>query len=708
MHGETLHTLRNIGIMAHIDAGKTTTSERILYYTGRTHKIGEVHHGTATMDWMEQEQERGITITAAATSCAWRGHRINLIDTPGHVDFTIEVERSLRVLDGAVAVFCAVGAVQPQSETVWRQADRYRVPRVAFVNKMDRVGADFAEVLVQMESKLGARPVAVQMPMGAEDAFEGLVDLVTMVAVWTRDEDMGMEVEEGPIPDEWLADAQAARERMVEVLADEDDEVALKFLDGEEISADELRRVLRRGTIGLRFVPVLCGASLRNRGVQRLLDAVVDYLPSPLDIPPVRGLSVERVAKLDEEGGEAAEGDWVARPADPDAPFAALAFKIMSDPFVGTLTYLRVYAGRLAAGSQVVNSVRGKKERLTRMMRMHANKREELEAVEAGDIVAVAGLRFTVTGDTLCAPDAQIVLERMRFPEPVISISIEPQTNADQDKLGQALERLALEDPSFAVRQDPETGQTLISGMGELHLEIITDRLLREFKVGAKVGRPQVSYRESVGQGAEAEGTYERPAAAGKAQRVRVSVAVAPLERGSGVRVRSAWRGEAPVGVMSAAMELAAREAAESGVLTGYPLVDVEVRLVEAMCLEGEGTDQGFRVATTMALRAAVEKAGLTMLEPQFMVEIRTPEEYMGDVIGDLNRRRGQITEMTEQHSAKIVRAIVPLAQMFGYSTALRSMTQGRADYTMSFDHYDALPRTAQEELLERMGISVS
>ena len=699
-----LNLIRNIGIMAHIDAGKTTTTERILFYTGRTHRIGEVHDGAATMDWMEQEQERGITITSAATTCFWSDHQINIIDTPGHVDFTIEVERSLRVLDGAVAVLCAVAAVQPQTETVWRQADRYRVPRIAFVNKMDRVGADFANVLRRMRERLRCVPVPIQLPIGAEDGFEGAVDLISMQAVTYDRETLGAQTIVGPIPADLLDDARAARDEMLEALADADDTIAEAYLGGEEISAGQIHAALRDGCRSLRLIPVLCGTSFRNKGVQPLLDAVVRYLPSPLDVAAVRGLTPAAVARLDASGGEPEDGDWAARTADPGAPLAALAFKIATDPFVGQLTYLRIYSGTVKAGEAVQNVGRGKKERITRLLRMHANKREEIAEAGAGDIVAAVGLKFTTTGDTIADASDGILLERMTFPDPVISVVIEPRSTADEDKLQQSLGRLALEDPSFRVSTDSETGQTLIQGMGELHLEIIVDRLLREFKVDAAVGRRQVAYRESVAGSGRGEGRFVREVPGGRGQYGHVILAVEPGERGSGLVYADRATNDQIPAVFRAAVEQGVRSAADTGLLSGFPVIDVAVSVRGGSYSETDSSEQAFRVAATIAFQEASRAAGLQLMEPVFRVEVIVPEEYMGDIIGDLNRRRGQVTEMVEDFGQMVVRALVPLAEMFGYATDVRSMSQGRASYTMEFDHYAPVPRHVQDSILERSG----
>jgi elongation factor G len=687
--------------MAHIDAGKTTTTERILFYTGRTHKIGEVHEGTATMDWMVQEQQRGITITSAATTCEWGGHRINIIDTPGHVDFTIEVERSLRVLDGAVAVFCAVGAVQPQSETVWRQANKYGVPRIAFVNKMDRTGADFDRVLEELREKLAANPVAVHLPIGAEDVFEGQIDLVRMEALTYDSESLGAQVIRGAIPDALADAANAAREAMIEAIANVDEALAEVWLEGGEISEEMIVASLRRGCLAQTLIPVLCGTAFKNKGVQPLLDAVVAYLPSPLDVPPVQGLRPSAVEEAERSGREFGDDDIDTRPADPDAPFSALAFKIATDPYVGQLTYFRVYSGSLDKGAYVMNPIKGKRERMGRIVQMHANKREEIERVTAGDIAAAVGLRLTTTGDTLCDEKHPIILERMLFPEPVIAIAIEPKTKADEDKLSTSLQKLAVEDPSFQVRVNEETGQTLISGMGELHLEIIVDRLLREFGVEANVGTPQVSYRETAAGPSTARGQFIRQSG-GKGQYGDVVLEVQPLERGAGITFESRIAGGVIPKEFIPAVERGVREAAQAGPLTSYPVVDVGITLVDGSFHDVDSSEMAFQIAGSIGFREALLAGGVSILEPIFDVEVTVPEEYMGDVIGDLNRRRGQVIEMTEQAGAKVVRAHVPLAAMFGYATDLRSMSQGRASYSMEFDHYAAVPPHLQQELSAR------
>jgi elongation factor G len=684
-----LNKLRNIGIMAHIDAGKTTTTERILYYTGRTHKMGEVHEGAAVMDWMEQEQERGITITSAATACEWRDNRINIIDTPGHVDFTVEVERSLRVLDGAIALFDSVAGVEPQSETVWRQADKYRVPRIAYINKMDRTGADFNRAVKTMKDRLGAHPLPIQLPIGAESEFKGVVDLVTERALVWEDE-LGTEWQERDIPDDLSEKAHDARTHLIEACADYDDELMEAYLADEQISPERVKKALRQATLDIKVTPVLCGSSFKNKGVQPLLDAVIDYLPSPLDVPPVTG--VEPTA--DKEGKQA------ERPADDKAPFAALAFKVMADPYVGKLTYFRVYSGKLRTGSKILNASTGRTERVGRILEMHANHREEREEISAGDIVAGVGLKQTSTGDTLCDPSAPILLETIEFPEPVISVSIEPKTKADQEKLGTSLGRLAEEDPTFQVRSDEETGQTLISGMGELHLEVIVDRLLREFKVDANVGRPQVAYRETVRQAVEkVEGRFVRQTG-GRGQYGHVVINIEPAE-GEGFDFVNKIKGGTIPSEFIPAVEQGIEEALESGVKAGYPVVDVRVTLVDGSSHDVDSSEMAFKVAGSMALREAVRRAKPVLLEPIMAVEVVTPEEFMGDVIGDLNRRRGRIEGMEPRGNAQVVWAYVPLSEMFGYATDLRSQTQGRATYTMQFERYEEVPSSIADEITE-------
>lgn len=675
--------------MAHIDAGKTTTTERILYYTGVTYKMGEVHEGTAVMDWMPQEQERGITITSAATTCFWKGHRINIIDTPGHVDFTIEVERSLRVLDGAVALFDAVAGVEPQSETVWRQANKYRVPRIAFINKMDRMGADFVMSVNAMIERLGATPVPVQIPVGKEDAFRGPIDLIKMRAYFFDDETLGAKYTEADIPQELLPKALEYREKMIEALADFDEEIMERYLSGEDVGEDLIRAALRKGTIELRITPVLCGSAFKNKGVQQLLDAIVDYLPCPLDIPPVRGI-------------EPHTGKEITKRATDDEPFSALAFKIMTDPFVGQLTFLRVYSGILSSGSYVYNSTKDVKERIGRLLKMHSNKREDIKEVHAGDIVAAVGLRNTLTGDTLCDEDHPIILEAMEFPEPVISVAIEPKTKADQEKLSIALGKLAQEDPSFRVSYDEEAGQTIVSGMGELHLEIIVDRLLREFKVGANVGKPQVAYRETIRGVARAEGKFIRQTG-GRGQYGHVLIEIEPLEPGKKFEFVNKIVGGTIPREYIPAVEKGVQEALENGVLAGYPVVDVRVTLFDGSYHEVDSSEMAFKIAASMAFKSAVQKANPVLLEPIMSVEVVTPEEYMGDVIGDLNSRRGRIQTLTKRARVQVISAYVPLSSMFGYATDLRSKTQGRATYTMQFSHYEEVPKSISEEIVSKV-----
>jgi elongation factor G len=683
-----LEKTRNIGIMAHIDAGKTTTTERILYYTGINYKIGEVHEGTATMDWMVQEQERGITITSAATTCLWRDHRVNIIDTPGHVDFTIEVERSLRVLDGAVAVFCSVGGVEPQTETVWRQADKYGVPRIAFVNKMDRLGADFFRVVQMIQDRLGARPAIIQLPIGAEEKFVGVIDLISMKAVVWEDESLGAKFRTEPIPESFIAQANEYREKLLETAADCDEAIMEKYLEGKEIGENELRAAIRRGALSLKIVPTVCGSAFRNKGVQPLLDAVVDYLPSPIDIPPVKGVNPSSQQPED-------------RPAKDDAPFSALAFKIMTDPFVGTLSFFRVYSGALTSGSSVYNSTRGKRERIGRLLKMHANKREEIKEVYAGDIAAAVGLKTATTGDTLCDEDHPIILESIDFPDPVISIAIEPKSKADQEKLGLSLQKLATEDPSFRVRTDEETGQTIISGMGELHLEIIVDRLLREFNVGANVGKPQVAYKETIRKSVEQQGKFIRQTG-GRGQYGDVWIKVEPQQPGSGFKFVDAVKGGSIPREYIPAVEKGVREATENGALAGYPMVDVKVTLFDGSYHDVDSSEIAFKIAGSMAFKEATRKANPVLLEPIMSVEVVVPEEFMGDVIGDISSRRGKVLGMDTRPAAQAIDARVPLAQMFGYATDLRSMTQGRATYTMQFSHYEPVPATVAEGIIAK------
>ena len=683
-----LEKTRNIGIMAHIDAGKTTTTERILYYTGINYKIGEVHEGTATMDWMVQEQERGITITSAATTCLWRDHRVNIIDTPGHVDFTIEVERSLRVLDGAVAVFCSVGGVEPQTETVWRQADKYGVPRIAFVNKMDRLGADFYRVVKMIEDRLGARPVALQLPIGSEEKFAGIIDLVQMKAVIWEDESLGAKFRVEAIPESMIAEARQYHDKLLEAVADCDESIMEKYLEGKEIGESELRRAIRNAALAIKIVPVMCGSAFRNKGVQPLLDAVVDYLPSPLDIPPVKGI---------DPNSQAAE----ERPAKDDAPFSALAFKIMTDPFVGTLSFFRVYSGSLTSGASIYNSTKSKRERIGRLLKMHANKREEIKEVYAGDIAAAVGLRTATTGDTLCDESHPIILESIDFPDPVISIAIEPKSKADQERLGLSLQKLATEDPSFRVRTDEETGQTIISGMGELHLEIIVDRLLREFNVGANVGKPQVAYKETIRKAVEQQGRFIRQTG-GRGQYGDVWIKVEPLATGSGFEFVDAVKGGSIPREYIPAVEKGVREATENGALAGYPMVDLQVTLFDGSYHDVDSSEIAFKIAGSMALKAAARKANPVLLEPIMAVEVVVPETFMGDVIGDINSRRGKVLGMDTRPAAQAIDARVPLAEMFGYATDLRSMTQGRATYTMQFSHYEPVPAAVAEGIIAK------
>jgi elongation factor G len=688
-----LDKLRNIGIMAHIDAGKTTTTERILYYTGRTHKMGEVHEGAAVMDWMEQEQERGITITSAATACEWQGNRINIIDTPGHVDFTVEVERSLRVLDGAIALFDSVAGVEPQSETVWRQADKYRVPRIAYINKMDRVGADFGAAVRTMKERLGAHPLPIQLPIGAEGDFKGVVDLVTNRALVWNDE-LGTAWEEQDVPADMEDEVHEQRTHLIEACADYDDELMEAYLAEEDISVERIKKALRQATLDIKVTPVLCGSSFKNKGVQPLLDAVIDYLPSPLDVPPLMGIEP---VKGDEDGRQA------ERPPDDKAPFAALAFKIMADPYVGKLTYFRVYSGTLKAGSKVMNASTGRQERVGRILEMHANHREEREEIFAGDIVAGVGLKQTATGDTLCDPEAPVKLESIEFPEPVIAVSIEPKTKADQEKMGAGLARLGEEDPTFQVRSDEETGQTLISGMGELHLEVITDRLLREFKVDATVGRPQVAYRETVRESVQKiHGRFVRQTG-GRGQYGHAVIDLEPAP-GEGFDFVNKVKGGNIPSEFIPAVEQGIEEALESGVKAGYPMVDVRVTLTDGSYHDVDSSEMAFKVAGSMAFREAARRAKPVLLEPIMAVEVVTPEEFMGDVIGDLNRRRGRIEGMEARGNAQVIRAHVPLAEMFGYATDLRSATQGRATYTMQFDKYSEVPSALSEEITEHRG----
>ena len=685
----SLENTRNIGIMAHIDAGKTTSTERILYYTGSSYKIGEVDEGTATMDWMEQEKERGITITSAATTCFWKDVRINIIDTPGHVDFTIEVERSLRVLDGAVAIFDAGQGVEPQSETVWRQADKYSVPRIAFVNKMDKVGADFIESVKSMVDRLGANPVPIQIPIGAENDFRGPVDLISMKAVYFDDETLGAKYVVDDIPEELRGLAQEYRDKMIEKLADCDESVMEKYIAGEEVTPDEIRSALRRGTIEMKLTPVLCGSSFKNKGVQLLLDAISAYLPSPLDLPPVKGIDPKT-------GGE------IERRPDDDLPFSALAFKIMTDPFVGQLTFFRVYSGVLNSGSYVYNSSKDTTERIGRILKMHANKREEIKTVYAGDIAAAVGLKSTTTGDTLCDKENPVILEKMEFPEPVIGIAIEPKTKTDQERMGVSLQKLAQEDPSFRVKTDEETGQTIISGMGELHLEIIVDRMLREFKVDANVGKPQVAYRETIRGKVESEGKYIRQTG-GRGQYGHVWITVEPQPAGEGFVFENKIVGGSVPREYIPAIEKGIREALDSGVLAGYPVVDVKVTLFDGSYHDVDSSEMAFKIAGSMAFKDGAKRAKPVLLEPIMSLEVTVPEEYMGDVIGDINSRRGRIQAVRPRSAAQIITAEAPLSEMFGYATDLRSLTQGRATFTMQFARYEEAPRNVAEQIVAKV-----
>ncbi len=682
----SLQNTRNIGIMAHIDAGKTTTTERILFYTGRTHKIGETHEGSATMDWMAQEQERGITITSAATTAQWKGHRINIIDTPGHVDFTVEVERSLRVLDGAVGVFCAKGGVEPQSETVWRQADRYGVPRIAYVNKMDIIGANFLGAVEQMRTKLQANAVPIQLPIGAENDFSGIIDLIENCAYFYKD-DLGKEIVKAEIPDEYKAQAEEFRNQLIEKVAELDEELTMKYLEGEEITVPEIKRALRQGTINVQITPVLCGSSYRNKGVQLMLDAVVDYLPAPTDIPHIKGTLPD--------------GTETERISGDDQPFSALAFKIMTDPYVGKLTFFRVYSGVLQSGSYVLNSTKGKRERIGRLLQMHANHREEITEVYAGDIAAAVGLKDTTTGDTLCDEKNPVILESMTFPDPVIDIAIEPKSKADQDKMAIALQKLAEEDPTFHARTDEETGQTIISGMGELHLDIIVDRMMREFKVEANVGKPQVAYRETFRKAARVEGKFVRQSG-GRGQYGHVWIEFEPLEPGTGFVFESKIVGGVVPKEYFGPTQQGIEEAMKNGVLAGFPLVDIKATLVDGSYHDVDSSEMAFKIAGSMALKAAKNHCNPVLLEPIMKVEVTVPEEYMGDVMGDLNSRRGRIEGMETRAGSQVIKAKVPLAEMFGYSTTLRSKTQGRGSYSMEISHYEEVPKSIAEEIISK------
>ncbi|NLK66062.1 MAG: elongation factor G [Campylobacteraceae bacterium] len=682
-----LHMVRNIGIAAHIDAGKTTTSERILFFTGVSHKIGETHEGTATMDWMAQEKERGITITSAATTCFWKDHQINLIDTPGHVDFTIEVERSMRVLDGAISVFCSVGGVQPQSETVWRQANKYSVPRIVFVNKMDRVGANFYSVEEQIRDRLKANPVPIQIPIGAEDNFKGVIDLVEMKAIVWEDEANPMNYETTEIPAELQEKAQEYREKLVEAIAETDDKLMEKYFSGEELSIEDIKKGIKKGCLSLKLVPMMCGTAFKNKGVQPLLDAVVEYLPAPDEVPAIRG--------------EYEDGKEVFVESTDDGEFAGLGFKIMTDPFVGQLTFVRVYRGVLESGSYVYNTVKGKKERIGRLLRMHSNKREEIKELYAGEIGAVVGLKDTLTGDTLASEKDQVILEKMDFPDPVISVAVEPKTKADQEKMGIALQKLAQEDPSFQVKTDEESGQTIISGMGELHLEVLVDRMLREFKVDAEIGKPQVAYRETIRKTVEQEYKYAKQSG-GRGQYGHVYIRLEPLEAGAGYEFVNDIKGGAIPKEYIPAVDKGCQEAMQGGVLAGYPVEDVRVTVYDGSYHDVDSSEMAFKLAASMGFKEGARKAGAVILEPVMKVEVETPEEYMGDVIGDINKRRGQVNNMGDRGGNKVIDAFCPLAEMFGYSTDLRSQTQGRATYSMEFDHYDEVPRNVSEEIIKQ------
>ncbi len=684
-----LERYRNIGIMAHIDAGKTTTTERILFYTGRSYKIGEVHDGAATMDWMEQEQERGITITSAATTCEWRDHHINIIDTPGHVDFTIEVERSLRVLDGAVTVFDGVAGVEPQSETVWRQADKYGVPRICFVNKMDRIGANFFRCVEMIADRLGAQPVVIQLPIGAEADFVGIIDLIRMTSIVWKDETLGAEFVVGDIPAQFAEQAAEYRTKLVEAVVDQDEAALERYLEGEEPDAETLLRCIRLGTVSGTFVPVLCGSAFKNKGVQPLLDGIVDFMPAPTDVPPIKGIKFG----TDQE---------IERQSSDDAPFAGLAFKIMSDPFVGSLTFTRVYSGVITSGTTIRNTVKDKPERVGRMLLMHANSREDIKEARAGDIIALAGLKNTTTGDTLCDPHNQVVLERMEFPEPVIEVAVEPKTKADQEKMGVALARLASEDPSFRVASDPESGQTVIKGMGELHLEIIVDRMKREFKVDANVGAPQVAYRETISRVAEIDYTHKKQTG-GAGQFARVTIRFEPLPPGEGFKFESAVVGGSVPREYVPGVQKGVDLARETGVLTGFPVIDFKATLIDGASHDVDSSVLAFEIASRAAFREGMQKAGPKLLEPIMRVEVVTPDEYMGDIIGDLNGRRGQVSGMDQRGNARVISAMVPLATMFGYVNTLRSMSQGRAQYTMHFEKYGDVPQQVSDEVRQRL-----
>ncbi|NLK88350.1 MAG: elongation factor G [Clostridiaceae bacterium] len=682
----SLDNTRNIGIMAHIDAGKTTTTERILFYTGRLHRMGETHEGAATMDWMEQEQERGITITSAATTAQWKGTRINIIDTPGHVDFTVEVERSLRVLDGSVTLFCAKGGVEPQSETVWRQADKYHVPRIAYVNKMDIMGADFFNCIQMMKDRLKANAVPIQLPIGKEDTFKGIVDLVTLKAIYYED-DLGTVLDEEPIPEDMVDIVEKYRNILIEAVAEQDEDLMNKYLEGEELTEEEIRAGIRKATIAVDMIPVTCGSSYKNKGVQRLLDAVVAYMPSPLDVPPIKGVSIDEETELE-------------RPADDDGPFSALAFKIMADPFVGKLCFFRVYSGKLSSGSYVLNSTKNKRERVGRLLQMHANHREDVDTVYSGDIAAIVGLKDTSTGDTLCAEAAPVILESMEFPEPVIHIAVEPKTKAGQDKMSAALAKLSEEDPTFKAHTDPETGQTIISGMGELHLEIIVDRMLREFKVEANIGNPQVSYKETIKKAVKAEGKFVRQSG-GRGQYGHCVVEFEPLEPGSGYEFVNKIVGGVIPKEYIPAIDEGIQDAMRSGVLGGYQVLDIKATLVDGSYHDVDSSEMAFKISGSMAFKEGCRKADPVLLEPIMRVDVVVPEVYMGDVMGDLNSRRGRIEGMENRSGAQVITAQVPLANMFGYATVLRSRTQGRGVFTMQFSHYEEVPKSIQESVLK-------
>ena len=689
---EPLDKTRNIGIIAHIDAGKTTTTERILYYTGKTHKIGEVHEGTATMDWMDQEQERGITITSAATTCHWKDYRINIIDTPGHVDFTAEVERSLRVLNGAIGVFCAVGGVEPQSETVWRQAEKYRVPRIAFVNKMDRTGADFFNCVNQMKEKLGANPVPIQIPIGTEDKFKGIIDLIEMKALIFEDSSLGVKFETAEIPEDLIEEAKKHRDVLLEAISDKNESIMEKYLDGEKVSIKELKEAIRKSTLTLGILPVLCGAAFKNKGVQQLLDALIDFLPSPFDIPSIQGIN-PRSGKEEE------------RKTDNSAPFSALAFKIMTDPFVGQLAFFRVYSGKLKSGSYVYNSTKNHKERIGRIMKMHADKREDVDEIHAGDICGVIGLKKTMTGDTLCDASHPIILESMKFPEPVISIAIEPGTKAEQNKLGESLNKLLREDPTFKIKTDEETGQTIMLGMGELHLEVLVERLKREFGINANISKPQVAYKETINNQVEAEGKFVRQSG-GRGQYGHAKIVLEPNEKtGGGFEFVNKIVGGVIPKEYIPAIKKGMVEAMESGILAGYPLINLKVTLIDGSFHEVDSSEMAFKVAGSMALKEGCKKAQPVLLEPVMTVELVVPEQFMGDVISHLNSKRAKISELTDRAGAKVIKALVPLGEMFGYATDIRSMTQGRGSFTMEFSKYSELPQAISEQIVAKAGM---